>query len=202
MDQEPCEVGRLLAVDLDETLIEVNSFPLLVRQLPLALIRAGRPLSVMRLAVALARRKLLRSSHAEFKSVVCLLSESADSDTLDRWASRVLERHQDRRVVATIAEWSGPCVLTSAAPQAAVERLAREVGCSFAHGSHHVNGCFVENVGATKVERLSSAGLPTPAMAISDDEALDAPLLGLAGRAFVIGHDRSIAAFDSFSRSP
>ena len=193
--QQPEEVGRLVAVDVDETLIVVNSFPLLVRMLPVALLRSGHPVKVFSLGGALVRRKVLRGSHASLKSVVCRLTADVPEGQLRRWASRVLAQHGDPIVVQMVTNWDGPRLLTSAAPQIAVEHFAALIGFSSAHGSRSGADGFVENVGSEKTRRMNEEAVTRPALAISDDPVLDRPLLSLADRALVVSGDRSFTAF-------
>ena len=194
--QLPHEIGGLLAVDLDETLVDVNTFPSLVRLLPGALVRSRRPAAVARLGVALIRRKLLRGSHADLKSEVCRLVDLADGASLDEWTMSMLEEHGDDRLIRAVGLWDGPTLLTSAAPESVVRRIAEAVGFDHAHGSVRDGSTFVENVSTAKVERLRSSGLDRPALAISDEPELDGPLLRYANRQLVVRMDRSLSPFE------
>ena len=191
------EIGGLLAVDLDETLVEVNTFPLLVRRLPRALLVARRFDGLSQWVVSVVRRKVMRGSHGDFKAEICRLSEIADPSTLDRWARNVLAESGDPRIVSIVGDWDGTRLLTSAAPEFIVSRFADLVGFHLAHGSRHHAGSFVDNVHDAKVIRIDEEGLPRPSVALSDEPDLDRPLLRAADRAFLVDRERRLIPYHS-----
>ena len=190
----------VLAVDLDETLLDVNSFPVFVRFLLAELLRGGQAPAALRLGAALAVRKTVGAPHERLKALVCRLAERVALEPLEAWAEELLEQHGTASVVELVAGWDGTTVLTTAAP----ERYARVVGLAagfdVVHGSTvDARGRLRHNVREAKLHRLEAEGLMPLAAAVSDDGDLDAPLLAAAAESWLVtgGKLRRFSASDA-----
>lgn len=175
----------MLAVDLDETLLKVNSFPLFVGYLLRTMPVQRRFRLTLRLMRALVRRKLLRGSHHDFKATVTRIDAQLPADLHARFAARMVQRHANEEVVRLIADWDGQVVLCTSAPQAYAASIGSALGCDVVQGSRVIGGTLVDNVGITKADRLRAVANAGIEVAVSDDEGLDAPLLDLARRPIV-----------------
>jgi phosphoserine phosphatase len=182
----PLDDERLLVCDLDGTLITINSFPAYVRFAGWDLVKRGRLRAAVRLATALATRKVLRRPHARLKQAVCEISSEVDAAATARWATTTLATHGNREVLELVGAWDGRVLLTTSAPESYAEHFRAAAGMADVHGSRSVDGRFVENVAETKVRRLREEGIVQVEAAISDDEVIDGPLLRAARHAYVV----------------
>ena len=177
----------LLAVDLDGTLIEVNSFPRFVKFLLLRLPREGRIVAAARLAAALAVRKTLGTPHARLKRVVCELAPRIDAGAVEEWAAGLVARHEHRAVRSIVDAWEGPRVLSTSAPEYYARYIGAAAGFGVVQGTRiDAAGRFTENVGPTKVARMRSEGFGDVDTAVSDDPDLDGPLLDMADHRLLV----------------
>lgn len=192
----------MLAVDLDGTLLQVNTFPFFVRFLLRELIRRRRLRATARLTRALVLRKALRQPHRLLKRTVCIEAERVEGAALERWARSMIARHPEPAAIEMARSWASTTILTTSAPERYAEKFAEALGLSIAHGTRLVDGHLDENVGSRKVERLRAAGMQTVKAALTDDPELDRPLLEMAsdGRVVVGGHivawERACATHD------
>jgi phosphoserine phosphatase len=183
----PAERDDLVLVcDLDESLVTVNTFPVFARFALGELVRSRRPRAAATLARAAAARRLGRLSHVAFKAELTRQAQSLPSATLRDWASRLLEQHLNPRVAATVRDWNGIRVLSTAAPQVYAELIGELIGFDHVHGSLLLADGFHDNSGSAKVARLAELFELPIELAITDDVVTDAPLLAAARRQFVV----------------
>lgn len=181
---------RVLAVDLDGTLVGANTFPHFVRFLFGHLVRHGQWSDAARVAGALLARKSLRLPHRHLKRTVCEVALKVDPVTLRNWADSFLERHLNLEVAELVRAWEATKVLATSAPEPYASVIGDSVGFDAVHGSRVVAGRLLENVGQAKAARLREA-MPGPIdTVITDDERLDGPMLALAQRRIVVVRGR------------
>jgi phosphoserine phosphatase len=173
----------VLAVDLDGTLIGVNSFPHFVRHLLVRLLRAGRLRAAARVASAVLSRKLLGRDHETLKAVIASTSEGLDTGA---FSEAMLRRHLNPSVAELVRTWPGTSVLCTAAPESYARGFAAALGFDHVQGSVHTSAGFEDNSGERKAARLRRAGLGAVEVAVTDDPELDGPLLALARRRLLI----------------
>lgn len=179
----------VLACDLDETLVSVNTFPHFVRFAARHLAARGPRTSLARLAWGTIVRKVFRGSHLGYKGVVDTVAHDIDPRTLRAWAIELYSSHQQAHVVREVENWTGPRVLCTAAPEVYAREIGDLAGFDVVMGSRWDGGRYVENVSAEKVRRLGMEDLGSIGLAISDDAELDRPLLLAADVALVVdGH--------------
>ena len=179
----------VLASDLDGTLVGVNTFPRFVIFALWRLGRQGKVTSALRVATALLRRKLGRTSHLRFKEVVHDAALLLSPQSVVAWAQRVLSRHAHSEVAALVRDWQGTTVLCTAAPQPYAIAFGMLLDIDVVQGSTRTDGAFVENVSFEKAARLLASLPGGVECAITDDPVIDAPLLALADSPLLV--DRS-----------
>lgn len=170
----------VLACDLDETLLRVNTFPAFVR-FALRQSLAQRDLvASARLVRAIARRKLLRGSHVAFKATVHGVGERLPPEAVAAWAKDMVVSHVNADVHRRVTSWQGDTVLVTAAPSVYADLIGALAGFTLVQASERHAGQYVENVHARKAERLKEVLTGPLHCAITDDPRLDGPLLALA----------------------
>lgn len=177
---------RVLACDLDGTVVSVNTFPHFVRFLLAQLVAQRRFGAATRLAGSLVLRKLARLDHLTFKRVVDDIGQQADEERVREWAGTVIERWVQPEVKRLIDTWDGERYLVTAAPETYARFLAERLEFPHVHGSRWEDGTYVENVGVAKLRRLAAVGLDRVDTAVTDDPVLDGPLLSIADRAVTV----------------
>jgi hypothetical protein len=177
----------VLVVDLDGTLLRVNSFPVFVRFLLYRLVCEGRLVTLTRVVAALGRRKIMRGEHARLKAVVCDACSHLDAHNIARWADGIVRRHARPEIVVQARTWPGPVVLCTSAPEGYARAIGEACGCDFVQGSRVLDGRLVQNVGTEKARRLSELVTGSVELVISDDRDLDGPLLALGRRKLLVG---------------
>lgn len=176
----------MLAVDLDGTLVNVNTFPRFTRFLVLRLARDGRRGAALRVLRAIVARKLGVRSHAHLKAVVCRHAPALRAGSVEAWAATLLARHLNPDVDALVRSWSATKVLTTAAPEVYARVIGRRTGFELVHGTRLEPAGLLDNSGEAKADRLRAASLHRLDVAVTDDPHLDAPLLGLAARGLLV----------------
>jgi phosphoserine phosphatase len=181
------EPASVLAVDLDGTVVGVNSFPSFVRHLTRGLLTARRYGPLARLLAAGVLRRAGLADHRHLKRVVCTLASELPSDGTQQWAASLLDEHAHPAVVDLIRGWDGHVVLTTAAPEVYAVHFGRLLGIPEVHGSVVREGVLTDNVSHGKVVRLRGSGVERVAVFVTDDLVLDAPVAGLADRVLEVG---------------
>lgn len=128
----------ILIIDLDETLISVNSFPLWARYFLLGKFK-DTPLmrrASLRLEAAriFAARKLLRKNHAQTKSKLHQLWMKVDDTSAQEKFISALERYirpNMRELLELIAKKEIDAILATAAASAYAEPFARKIGFTY-----------------------------------------------------------------------
>lgn len=185
----------VLACDLDGTLIGVNTFPVFVRFALLQLARQGELRALARLVLALASRKLLRTSHLGFKEEVHRAGLLLHEGAVEGWARALLASAVHADVEQLVTRWPGQTVLCTAAPSCYAEALGGVAGFDSVQSSGWRASLYVENVHEAKAQRFASElGRPL-ACAVTDDVELDGPLLALATRGLVVDGAGRISAW-------
>jgi phosphoserine phosphatase len=182
----PDQAAPILVCDLDGTLVHVNTFPLFLRFLLGRLLTRRDAGGLATLGWALVRRKVLRGPHLHLKAATHRVGARLEPELVRSWADAVAQREVNPGVAALVRDWSGPSVLTTAAPGVYAGYFAERFGFTTAHASDFVAGAYVENVSGAKTARLAAAGLSDVACAVSDDAVTDAPLLAAARRALLV----------------
>lgn len=172
----------VLAVDLDGTVVRVNSFPFFVRFLVGQLLLRVQIRALLRLVAAGMRRKLRLAGHADLKQVVCEVAGAVPPGRRERWAADLLARHGNAEVIELLRGWPGPRLLTTAAPEVYAGMIAGLLEVAETHGSRVVDGVLVDNKGDAKVVRLLESGLTGVTLFVTDDVVLDAPMARVADR--------------------
>jgi hypothetical protein len=176
----------VLAVDLDGTIVAVNTFPYFVRVLLRGLVRRGRLVAAARVAAALASRKLLGGSHSRLKAEVCRATPLLGERAIAAWVQAFLTRHVNGDVRSLVAQWPDTRVLCTAAPEAYAAAFGRALDFHVTQGSYLGPAGFVDNSGPRKAQRLREAQLAPVELAVTDDDDLDGPLLALARRRLLV----------------
>ncbi|TFV62798.1 UNVERIFIED_ORG: haloacid dehalogenase-like hydrolase [Bacillus sp. AZ43] len=184
--------GPVLACDLDETLVRVNTFPLFVRFTGRQLLAQRDYPALVRLALAVAARRLFGGSHVRFKAEVHALGRRLDGAAVDTWATGVFRAHVNADVLQRVAEWRGHTVLVTAAPRIYAERIGALADVTLVQASDFGDAGYDENVHARKARRLQDVLTDRLDCAITDDVRLDGPLLEMAGRPLVVDSNGTI----------
>lgn len=177
---------QVLAVDLDGTIVEVNTFPLFVRFALGALLRQRRVGPAITLAWALVRRKAVGRPHIELKTAVCRAAQEVDPDALAGWVERVVDRHGTAPVMDLVATWEGPTFLCTAAPEPYAAVFGDVLGFDHVQGTEPHGTEVVENSSHTKADRLRRSVTGPIDTAVTDDGDLDGPLLDLARTQLIV----------------
>lgn len=170
----------VLAVDLDGTVVAVNTFPFFVRYLARGLIRARQHGALARLVAVAVLRKLRLASHHDLKRVVCAVGSAVPSADTRLWAEALLAEHGHGEVLALIRGWDGPVVLTTAAPEVYAVHFGELLGIAEVHGSRLTSEGMTDNASHEKAVRLRTSGVDRVAVFVTDDLVLDAPMAALA----------------------
>lgn len=187
----------VLACDLDETLLRVNTFPLFVGFALRQLLVQRDTVGWMRLVVAVARRKLLGGSHVSFKAAVHGAGRRLGSASVCAWAHQVFRTHVNGEVLARVQAWPGDTVLVTAAPSVYADLIGTLAGFTLVQASDYLDGDYVENVHVRKAQRLKDALTGPLGCAITDDVRLDGPLLMLAAEPLLVDRSGAVHAFVS-----
>lgn len=179
-----------LAVDLDGTLVSVNTFPHFVRHLVLRLALQGRLAAAGRLAIALLGRKALRRSHLEFKRRACVEAERLAPGVMEAWAVTTLRQYESDEVRDLVRDWPGLTILCTAAPEVYARHIGAAVGFGLTLGSLETADGFLDNTGEAKVGRLKENGVSRLDAAVTDDDVVDAPMLAIAERRLLVKDGR------------
>ena len=193
--REPTAAAGVLAVDLDGTVVGINTFPHFVRFLTRTLLSTRRvvPLGLLVGAGLLRRTGLL--GHRDLKRVVCQVAGSLPEQDLRAWAESVLARHAHPEVVEMVRGWQGRAVLTTAAPEVYAVHLAALLGIGEVHGSRVVDGVLVNNESAEKCVRLRAAGMERVDVFLTDDTVIDLPMARIADRVYEVQADGRMREF-------
>jgi phosphoserine phosphatase len=203
-------VEPLWLFDLDGTIIDTNSFPLWTME-----ILAGRlphldPMTRLcvsaRCAAALAARKVLRQSHAQFKSRLQRLWSEVTAahpnrqlleSFIDRLMTHVRPALQD--VLEDVAKSRIDAILTTAAAAEYAQPLAQRLG--FRHVIATPSGGLdpaLDNVGATKRQRtleyIAQRGWVGRPRIFFTDHRDDLPLIGECQAVVWFGEDQEETA--------
>lgn len=184
----------MLVVDLDGTLVTVNTFPHFIRFLLGQLVREGRVGAASRVARALAGRKLSARSHRHLKAVVCGTAVSLDERVIGGWVDAFLARFLNAEVDRLVRSWPAVKVLSTAAPESYALVIGRVLGFHAVQGSYVSPAGFVDNSGPQKALRLREAALLPLDTVVTDDDVLDRPLLELAQRRLLVVDGRLVRA--------
>jgi hypothetical protein len=184
----------VLVVDLDGTLVTVNTFPHFIRFLLRQLVRERRIGAASRVARALVGRKASLRSHRHLKAVVCRTAVSLEEAAIGGWADTLLERFLNVEVDRLVRSWPAVKVLSTAAPEPYALVIGRALGFHAVQGSYEGPGGFVDNSGPQKALRLRHAALLPLDTAVTDDVVLDRPLLELVQRRLLVVDGRLVAS--------
>lgn len=191
---------RLVVVDLDGTLIAGNSFHLWLRFLTLWALRNGRLRVLAGVMSAVVLRLLRRTSHAQLKRSVLLLSADVPIGVTEVFAQRVTSavRPDVRSQVAVHAADGLSVVLVTAAPDFYLSDVAAALSADAVVGTPSaVNAGWKEVVGESKWSRLTDLyGSDVVIEVVYTDHADDLPLVLRANRAVIV--DPSAASWDAF----
>ena len=182
----------VLACDLDETLLRVNTFPLFVRWCAGELARRRDAVGIVRLAAAVVRRRVLRGSHRAFKQAVHRAGDRLDPASVHRWAQGVVQAELNDAVADKVRSWAGGTVLVTAAPGVYAEAIGALTGFDLVQASGHREGGYVENAREAKAARLAGVLTAPLQCAITDDPVIDAPLLAMASEPLLVGADGAL----------
>lgn len=188
--------GRTLAVDLDGTVVAINTFPSFVRHLARLLWRDRRLGALAALVGTGVLRRAHLARHRDLKRLVCRLGATVPDAELEGWARTVLEEHGHPEVVRLVRDWSGPSVLTTAAPEVYARHIGRLLDVDEVHGSTVRGRVLTNNESQEKCVRLRAAGLERVALFVTDDLVVDAPMASLADRVLEVrpgGSTRPVA---------
>jgi phosphoserine phosphatase len=194
--------GGVLAVDLDGTIVGINTFPHFVRFLTRSFLQSRRVVPLGTLVGAGVLRKARLLGHRDLKRVVCRLGAELPEREVRDWAAGVLDRHARPEVVEIIRGWQGRAVMTTAAPEVYAVHLADLLGIPEVHGSRVVGGVLVNNEGAEKCVRLRAAGLDRVDVFLTDDTVIDLPMARLADRVYEVLADGRVIEFRVESVAP
>lgn len=176
----------ILASDLDETVVTVNTFPHFVRFATRWLVQHRDVVGLSRVLAATVRRKVFKGTHLDYKSTISDVANRVDAADVITWAEGIMARYGNPEVAAIVADWDGPKVLCSAAPESYAHVFGPLGGFDAVQGSRWSQGVFVENVQGEKLRRLQSE-FPAPiGLALSDEPTLDKPLLDAALSAILV----------------
>ena len=200
----------VLLFDLDGTVLDVNSFPIWVKELLLARVAhlgAGARVAVAtRAAAALTARKLLRQSHAGFKRRVQRIWSTVEAAApgghaadglVERLAGRV--RPNLGLLLAEVAGGGFDAVLTTAAAAEYAVPLAGRLGFRHVVATPAGGGAdAVDNVGAVKRDRtlayLRAQGWAARPRILFTDHRDDLPLIHECGALVWFGAAAQCAA--------
>lgn len=177
--------SRILACDLDGTLIDINSFPSFVRFAEAQFRHESRWPEWLMVISALIKRKVMRRDHTTLKAVICRVGVHLDEAALDAWVGKLLTDHLNPEVDRFVRDWDGKTLLTTAAPEVYAVKIAEQLGFDYVHGSRLAGEHIDNNESDRKCERLRELG-GIVEVAVSDDPEIDGPLLALANNAFVV----------------
>ena len=200
----------VLLFDLDGTVIDVNSFPIWVKELLLARVGhlgiAGRLSVATRAAAALAVRKLLRQSHARFKRRVQRIWSTVEAAAPAGHAADALVERLARHVrpnlgilLGEVVRGDFDAVLTTAAAAEYAVPLARRLGFHHVVATPAGGGAdAADNVGAMKRDRtlayLRAQGWAARPRILFTDHADDLPLIHECGALIWFGTAAECAA--------
>lgn len=176
----------VLAVDLDGTVLGVNTFPSFVRHLSRALLDTREPGPLARLLLVGMLRKARLASHQDLKKAVCAVAPAAPADAVRDWAQSLLAEHGHPEVIDVVRGWRGRVVLTTAAPEVYAVHFGELLGIAEVHGSVLRDGVLTDNVSHGKPLRLRAAGVERVAVFVTDDLVLDAPMAAIADRVYEV----------------
>jgi hypothetical protein len=175
-----------MAADLDLTLVRINTFPFFVRFLFRQLLLEGRWVMAARLCAELALRKGLGTSHVRLKRTVSALGGRVDPMAIRQWASDLVSQYANEEALGLAHAFEGTRALVTSAPEVYASHIASLCEFHIVQGSRFVNEDFIENSGTAKVVSLAGiASLPV-AIAVTDDDSLDGPLLENAATGYLI----------------
>lgn len=177
---------RVLVCDLDESLVRINTFPSFGPFALRRLLLGRRWRQAATLVWAALGRRSGRLSHAGFKAEVVRAAEALTPGAIRSWSEKVVEEHLNPEVAATVQSWVGLRILSTAAPEIYAREIGTLVGFDHVHGSLPMPNGFYDNVGSAKVSRLSALVELPVELAITDDEAVDAPLIAAARSAQIV----------------
>jgi phosphoserine phosphatase len=177
--------------DLDGTIIDVNSFPMWVKEMLVGHIPhlgfAARLSVSVRCAAAIAVRKILRQSHAGFKSRLQRLWADvavAETGTPGPFVERLIAhvRPSLQALLNDVAEGRVDAVLTTAAAAEYALPLARRLGFRHVLATPSGGGQdSLDNVGETKRDRtlayLAAQGWSNRPRVLFTDHRDDLPLI-------------------------
>jgi phosphoserine phosphatase len=202
--------------DLDGTIIDVNSFPMWVKQMLVGNIPnlgfVARLSVSVRCAAAIAVRKVLRQSHASFKSRLQRLwadvaAANTGAGTPGPFVDRLIEhvRPSLQALLNDVAEGRVDAVLTTAAAAEYAIPLARRLG--FRHVLATPPGGrqdSLDNVGETKRDRtlayLAAQGWSSRPRILFTDHRDDLPLIRECETLVWFGADEECRALRGESR--
>ncbi|RBY84513.1 haloacid dehalogenase-like hydrolase [Blastococcus sp. TF02A-30] len=176
----------VLACDLDETLLRVNTFPAFVRFALRQSLVERDVVAWTTLVSAVIKRKLLRGSHVAFKATVHGVGRRLALTAVAEWADGMVQSHLNADVHRLVRSWRGDTVLVTAAPSIYADLIGAQVGFTLVQASDHRAGEYVENVHARKADCLKQVLTGPLQCAITDDPRLDGPLLALAVEPLIV----------------
>lgn len=176
---EVCVEDRVLALDLDGTVLGCNTFPHFVRFLLYGYLRRARVIDLIRLAGMIALRKTKLVSHNQFKLYVCRAGGRMEPNRVLEWARVLLETHQHSQVTELAEMWPGSVLLTTAAPECYAVAFGDLLSVDRVHASGERDGAFWNNEGERKVDRCLEAGDEVFHF-VTDDRVVDAPMIAFA----------------------
>lgn len=170
-------------VDLDGTLVRVNTFPRWIVHLVSSAVLSGRLRRAAQLITLVVRRKVGLLSHRDLKHRLVELSSTPDERS--RFAQRIAATASCPEVIDMVSASTNTRILATAAAPDYVQDLVDSLGIKFDHvlTSGVFDGEFVDNVGAVKARRVREvveAAGDSSVLHVFTDHDDDLPLVRLA----------------------
>jgi phosphoserine phosphatase len=176
---------------MDETIVRQNSFPHFVRFVARQMLRERNYRGLIVLTLTAGMRRLGLASHCALKETVHRLASDLDDTAVAAWCEWFVSASARDDVCEYVEAWPGTRWLATAAPEVYAVHIGRLLGFDVVQGSGWVAGRYVDNQGETKARRLRASGLHEVDVAISDDPAVDGPLLAMARMPVTVRADKA-----------
>lgn len=176
---------QVVFFDFDGTMINKNSFPVIVKQYFFYLLKNLNLITLLQLIVLLFRRKIFKNiSHSDFKRKILQSSNStpfkdfSPSMPKSNWNNGVLKNY-----LSLIKRDDVVVYISTAAPSCWVASIFEEANIPKASilGSHINNGVWFDNFGISKVVSAAGEGIADIDILFTDSLD-DAPLMMISSQ--------------------